>query len=275
MVTLTVDDRELIVTLMVGILRDLDAGGTHLGACTAAEALRLAQETPPDVAFLDVEMPGEINGIALGRQLKSRFPQLNIVIITGHAEYALDAFSLDASGYLLKPLTREAVAHQLSVLRFGREQRRTPAVQIRCFGSFEVFSDGVPLDFSYSKSKELLACLVDHQGALCSNDTLIGCLWPDEPADQQTKARLRKYVKDLKDAFAAVGAADVIRHQERIGIGLDISRLDCDYFRYLRGDAAAARQYQGKYMTQYEFAEETRCALLDAQARHSGDRSDA
>ena len=103
---------------------------------------------------------------------------------------------------------------------------------------------------------------MDRQGALCSNDTLIGCLWPDEPADQQTKARLRKYVKDLKDAFGAVGAADVIRHQERVGIGLDVSRVDCDYFRYLRGEPAAIRQYHGKYMIQYEFAEETRSALL-------------
>ena len=269
MITLTVDDRELVVTLMLGILRDLDPDGTHLGACSAEEALRLARSKPIDVAFLDVEMPGEMNGITLGRQLKASQPRLNIVIITGHREYAMDAFSLDASGYLLKPLTREAVAHQLAVLRFGQSETHHSVVHIRCFGPFEVFADGVPLDFSYSKSKELLACLVDRQGALCSNDTLIGCLWPDEPADQQTKARLRKYVKDLKDAFAAVGAADVIRHQERVGIGLDVSRVDCDYFRYLRGDPAAIRQYHGKYMIQYEFAEETRAALL----RFASDRA--
>ena len=257
MITLTVDDRELVVTLMLGILRDLDPDGTHLGACSAEEALRLARLHPIDVAFLDVEMPGEMNGITLGRQLKASQPRLNIVI------------SLDASGYLLKPLTREAVAHQLAVLRFGQSEPHHSVVQIRCFGPFEVFADGVPLDFNYSKSKELLACLVDQQGALCSNDTLIGCLWPDEPADQQTKARLRKYVKDLKDAFAAVGASDVIRHQERVGIGLDVSRVDCDYFRYLRGDPAAIRQYHGKYMIQYEFAEETRAALL----RFTSDRT--
>ena len=224
----------------------------------------LARSQPPDVAFLDVEMPGEMNGIALGRQLKVALPRLNIVIITGHREYAMDAFSLDASGYLLKPLTREAVAHQLDVLRFERKETHQSMVQIRCFGPFEVFADGVPLDFSYSKSKELLACLVDHQGALCSNDTLIGCLWPDEPADQQTKARLRKYVKDLKDTFAAVGAADAIRHQERMGIGLDLTRVDCDYYRFLQGDPVAVHQFNGKYMTQYDFAEETREALIVA-----------
>lgn len=259
--TITVDDRELVVSLMLSILRKIDPDGTHLGACSSKEALRLAQENPLDVAFLDVEMSGEMNGLSLGKKLKSRYPRLNIVIITGHAEYAIDAFSLDASGYLLKPLTQEAVAHQLTVLRFGQEKPRQGMVQIRCFGLFEVFYKGVPLDFSYSKSKELLACLVDHQGALCSNDTLIGSLWPDEPADQQTKARLRKYIKDLKDTFAAIGAEGVIRHQERVGIGLDLTRVDCDYYRFLQGDPVAVHQFNGKYMTQYDFAEETQEAL--------------
>ncbi|MBQ2159081.1 MAG: response regulator, partial [Oscillospiraceae bacterium] len=56
--TLTVDDRELVVTQMNSILSRLDPDGVHLGATTGTEALRLAGESPLDVAFLDVEMPG-------------------------------------------------------------------------------------------------------------------------------------------------------------------------------------------------------------------------
>ena len=262
MYTLIVDDRELIVKLMLNIMGRLDPGGTHLGANNPDDALRLAKASPLDVAFLDVEMPGGMNGLALGKRLKALYPKLNIVIITGHQEYALDAFGLDASGYLLKPLTQEAVAHQLSVLRFDREMAHAGrSLRIRCFGAFEVYHNGVPLDFSYSKSKELLAVLIDRNGAICSNDTLIGCLWPDEPADQLTKARLRKCLKDLKDTFARVGFPDVIQHQERIGIGLDISHIDCDYYHYLQGDPSPMHQFEGKYMTQYTFAEETRAEL--------------
>ena len=44
MYTLTVDDRELVVTLMLGILRNLDPDGTHLGATDPQKALRLAKE---------------------------------------------------------------------------------------------------------------------------------------------------------------------------------------------------------------------------------------
>ena len=269
--TLTVDDRELVVTQMNSILSRLDPDGVHLGATTGTEALRLAGESPLDVAFLDVEMPGDLDGLSLGRRLRARYPRLNIVFITGHQEYAMNAFELDASGYLLKPLIQEAVAHQLSVLRFQIDGQQAGKIRIRCFGPFEAYCGGVPLDFSYSKSKELLACLVDHYGALCSNDTLIGTLWPDEPANQHTKARLRKCVKDLKDVFAAAGAADVIRHQERIGLGLDVSRLDCDYYRYLQGDPMAVHQFSGKYMTQYAFAEETRASLQYEQTSARGE----
>lgn len=261
MYTLTVDDRELVVTLMLEILYRLDPDGTHLGATTPEEALDLADESPLDVAFLDVEMPGKTNGLDLGRRLRRSYPKLNIVIITGYTDYAVEAFGLDASGYLLKPLTEEAVAHQLSVLRFDRGKSKEKQIRVRCFGSFEVFCNDVPLDFSYSKSKELLAILVDRDGAICSNDTLIGCLWPDEPANSQTKARLRKYVKDLRDSFAAAGAADIIRRQERVGIGLDVARFDCDYYRYLQGDPLAIHQFNGRYMDQYDFAEETRARL--------------
>lgn len=261
MITLTVDDRELIVTLMQNILRELDPKGTHLGAIHVKDALRLAKQTPLDVAFLDVEMPEEENGIALGKQLKKLHPRLNIVIITGHREYALDAFELDASGYLLKPLTQDAVAHQLSVLRFDRE-KRGKSLRLRCFGTFEAYHNGKPLAFSYSKTKELLACLVDRRGAVCSNDVLVGCLWPEEPVNQLTKGRLRKYLKDLKDTFARAGISELILHQERVGIGLDVSGLDCDYYRYLQGDPAAVSQFRGLYMSQYDFPEETRGELV-------------
>ena len=261
MYTLTVDDRKLVVEAMLSILKEIDPSGTHTGSTDPDEAIKMSENEPLDIAFLDIEMPGSINGLSLGKKLKERFPKLNIVIITGHKEYALDAFEIDASGYLLKPFTKAAVAHQLSVLRFERENPPEGKITIRCFGTFEAFYNDVPLDFSFSKSKELLACLVDHKGSLCTNDTLIGCLWPNEPADQRTKARLRKYVKDLKDVFAKVGLPDAIKHQERIGIGLDSSMLDCDYFRYLDGDPVAVHQFRGQYMSQYDFAEETRSAL--------------
>ena len=54
MYTLTVDDRELTVKLLLSILRKLDPKGTHIGATSPEEALRQIKDRQVDVAFLDV-----------------------------------------------------------------------------------------------------------------------------------------------------------------------------------------------------------------------------
>lgn len=71
------------------------------------EALRLIDELAPDVAFLDIQMPG-LNGLELARRLAagagpgSTAPQ--VVFTTAHEEYALQAFDSEAFDYLLKPI---------------------------------------------------------------------------------------------------------------------------------------------------------------------------
>lgn len=56
-----------------------------------------------DVVFLETLLP-RLSGIVLAKQLKQELPNLNIVFITAHKEYALDAYNLNALDYLLKPL---------------------------------------------------------------------------------------------------------------------------------------------------------------------------
>ncbi|HEY4290393.1 MAG TPA: LytTR family DNA-binding domain-containing protein [Puia sp.] len=68
------------------------------------DAVELIRACQPDVLFLDIEMPG-INGLQLARQLKN--PQLLLVFITSHAEFAVDGYELEAFDYLLKPFTPE------------------------------------------------------------------------------------------------------------------------------------------------------------------------
>jgi DNA-binding LytR/AlgR family response regulator len=72
-------------------------------ATNGAEALMLADEFSPDVAFLDVRMP-KLDGLEAARQLclKERPPL--IVFVTAYDAYALDAFETAAIDYLLKPV---------------------------------------------------------------------------------------------------------------------------------------------------------------------------
>lgn len=70
-------------------------------AANGMEALALAAQHRPDIAFLDIRMPG-MGGIDAARQLYNR---CHIVFVTAYDQYALDAFEQGAIDYLLKPVT--------------------------------------------------------------------------------------------------------------------------------------------------------------------------
>ena len=72
-------------------------------AANGAEALKLADEFSPDVAFLDVRMP-HIDGLEAARQLCTQEHPPLIVFVTAYDAYALDAFEAAAIDYLLKPV---------------------------------------------------------------------------------------------------------------------------------------------------------------------------
>jgi DNA-binding LytR/AlgR family response regulator len=75
-------------------------------AANGVEAVALAEQHKPDIAFLDIRMPG-MGGIEAARQL---YKGSHIVFVTAYDQYALDAFEQGAMDYLLKPVTAERLA---------------------------------------------------------------------------------------------------------------------------------------------------------------------
>jgi DNA-binding NarL/FixJ family response regulator len=79
-------------------------------ASDGEEALRLVEQHRPDVAVLDIQMPG-VSGIEATRQIKARFPEVRVLILTAYDEepYVLALLQAGASGYLLKSAEAEAL----------------------------------------------------------------------------------------------------------------------------------------------------------------------
>jgi DNA-binding LytR/AlgR family response regulator len=75
-------------------------------AANGVEAVELAQQHKPDIAFLDIRMPG-MGGIEAARKL---YDKCHIVFVTAYDQYALDAFEQGAMDYLLKPVSAERLA---------------------------------------------------------------------------------------------------------------------------------------------------------------------
>lgn len=82
-------------------------------AANGVEAVALGERYRPDIAFLDIRMPG-MSGIEAARQLYQRS---HIVFATAYDQYALDAFEQGALDYLLKPVSAERLATTCTRLR--------------------------------------------------------------------------------------------------------------------------------------------------------------
>ena len=219
------------------------------------DALDFAKEHHVDVAFLDVEMVS-MNGVELAERLQLHHPDINIVFSTGYGHYRDAAFELHASGYLTKPITCEKVKKELDNLR--RPVWNPKRVRIRAFGNFEVYLDGNPINFKYSKTKEMLAYLVDRKGALCTNGEIIAILFED---DNGHEAYFRSLRKDLTDVLESAGCGEIIS-QQRGRIGIVPNLVDCDYFNWCDGMRSMSNAFQGEYMTQYSWGEYTTAMLL-------------
>ena len=220
------------------------------------DALIFAAESHVDVAFLDVEMIG-MNGVELAERLKLHHPDINIIFSTGYGHYRDAAFDLHASGYLTKPITPEKVKKELENLR--RPVRDSKRIRIRAFGNFEVYLDGSPISFKYSKTKEMLAYLVDRKGSLCTNGEIMAVLFED---DNGHEAYFRSLRKDLTDILEAAGCSGILS-QQRGRIGIVPEQVECDYFNWCSGKRSGSNAFHGEYMTQYSWSEYTNAMLLN------------
>lgn len=93
-------------------------------AQSVREAMALIAALDYDVIFLDVQMPGS-TGLELARTLKAQKPQLGVVFVSAHENYAVDAFAIDVVDYLLKPVSPERIAE--TVRRLLERQEPTEA----------------------------------------------------------------------------------------------------------------------------------------------------
>ena len=222
-------------------------------ATDAIDAI-VEQSLAPDIAFCDIEMPG-LSGLEFAVRLKTLSPKTRIVFVTGYDSYAVQAFKLKVHGYLMKPLQASDVLEEIKYLPHPPEPVPDKLV-VQCFGHFEVFWQGKPLRFSRSKTKELLAYLVDREGAYCTSGEIICALWEDETEISKAKTYLRVLINDLTGALNAIGMRDTLL-KRRGQWAVDCDRLDCDYYRMLSGDMEAVNAYTGQYMVDYSWAEFT------------------
>ncbi|MCR5107307.1 MAG: response regulator [Lachnospiraceae bacterium] len=270
---LIVDDEVFASKQLERVIKNVDKSADITISNNYIDALKQMDEKKPELVFLDIQMPG-MNGLKLASKIKNINPKVNIVMVTAYKEYAYEAHQLYVSGYILKPAGETKIREVYDHLRIPITREPDKEVDnaafvrkmidlekndlfIRCFGNFEVFYKGQPLKFKRSYTKEVLAYLIDLNGATCTTTEICSILWEDEMTnDSKSKMGYFRHIwSDLKDTLAKIGHEDMLFHT-RNAYAVIPGKINCDYYMALRKNKDAIALYQGIYMQNYSWAEE-------------------
>ena len=109
---LLVDDHKIVRQGVRAFLQTLADISVVAEADSGAEAVISAEKNRPHVILMDLEMPGELDGIAATRQIRKNHPEMQVIVVTSHHqdEYIFPAVRAGAISYLLKDIEPDELA---------------------------------------------------------------------------------------------------------------------------------------------------------------------
>ena len=220
---------------------------------SSLSALSAARSNEVDIAVLSAETP-ELGGIDLGQYLTEMYPLVNLIFLSKDKQKSYEAMNMHASGYLLRPAGRDRIKREMEDLRHPDVQKNQKRVFAQTFGNFELFVDGDPVRFKYSRTKEVVAVLVNNCGAQTTNGEIIACLWEDDGDPEKKASYLSNLRQDLQNTFNSLKLTGII-HKQRGSMAIARDKVECDLFEWLEKKKESKYQYLGDYMNQYSWAE--------------------
>jgi PAS domain S-box-containing protein len=223
---LVVDDNEVNLEYMAAILSN--AGHRAITAASGAEALRVLEETPPDAALLDIQMPG-MSGIELGSKIRDyaggRYdPNLPLVALTAFDSEEVGKSGVDFDSVFEKPID---VSKLLSFLDGAVDRREAPSAEVfakRWAGRMAEGERGLALALGETPALGLRL-----REALSSNDgesfrsaaRALGVHF-SRLGDERDSAAIRRLSLAFADEDKAVLACRVERLEANWGLALDM-----------------------------------------------------
>ena len=252
------DDRQTLQNTLV-MCRGRPQITSVEGFSSPLEALKWIESHPVELAILDINMPG-MSGLTLAQTIREKYERAAIFFLTAHRQYAVDAWSVHATGYILKPLTEERLAQELDYAAEWRagigEKSSGSRVEVKTFGNFDLIVDGRKVSFARSKAKELLAGLIDRRGIRITRAEAFRLLWGDEEYSRPKQKMLDVIIRSLRATLEENQAGQILQLEQGT-LRIVPEELDCDYYRLLKGEGDAIREFQGEYMSAYAWASST------------------
>ncbi|WP_145152796.1 response regulator [Paenibacillus xylanexedens] len=234
-----IDDEEDaldLLEILLGQMGNVEIAGRYLNPIQALEDL---SRTMVDAVFLDIQMPG-MKGTEAARRIRSISPDLPIIFTTAYAEYALEAFEIDSTDYLLKPFTVNRL--QTTVARITKnlykqasspELKKPSVPSVLSLGGFHIVSlgeTGKEVIWKTKKERELCAFLIHHEGKRVSAAVIIEALWPGYDLEK-AKSYLYTCLSYLRRSLTEHEVAIHIRKGNQ-GFSADLNDITIDVSQF-------------------------------------------
>lgn len=254
MVIYLIDDEDDALELLEMAVKDAVSDAEVICFNDPVKAVDEARIKKPDVVFTDIQMP-EMTGLQLCMNLKKFNPRLNVIFVTAYSEYSMEAVSLHASGYVMKPINARKVKEELDNLLYSIDETQD-GFYARTFGIFNFMKNGKAITFKREKSRELLALLVDKECAI-SNEQIAAYLFEDRPYDAKAQNQITTIISELRRSLREVGGEHLLIKTWGY-IQLDKNAFRCDAYDYWEGKPYAINLFHGEYMEDFSWAEDSK-----------------
>lgn len=247
-----VDDDPKCLSSTLALLKKSECVSEAIGFQSATEALAYIKLNYVPVLILDIRMPG-MDGLSLAAKALAINPKVNIIFLTTYSHYLPQAFSLHASGYVLKPLDEGKLENEFRNLRSPIDEDKM-GFYAQTFGSFKFFYNGDQHIFKNDFETEIMAYLVNANGKRVTAEKVASDLEKDIESVEST-------IQSIIDQFFDLGE-DGVLFKTKKGYFLDMSLISSDVQNALKGVMEAKYLFTGEYLSQYKWAHERQKELI-------------
>lgn len=206
-----------------------------------------------DLLFIDIDMWPR-NWKSVIADLRNTDKTVFIVAITSRSDIYEDCYKCNVLNVLKKPVKIAKINELLDFLGGIRATDANDTIEIKTFGSFAVIVNGKPMKFSRSKSKEILAYLIDKQGTTVTRKTLAAEVMNEDNYDERVINNLNTNIHWLKKDLKSVGILRILYNSNGV-LAINPSEFTCDLYLAMSGDKEILKQYRGEYLYEYSWAE--------------------
>lgn len=284
--TILIDDENPAIAKLKSLLKPYNEYEVCGEFTDANQALEHIRDLSPQVAFIDIAMPG-MNGMELATALhKELGRKIYIVFVTAHDEYALQAFDLWATDYLLKPVGRARFYQTIQRLNSFLNSKVEDAViipekktMVHLFGKLEVCATKKNMGkWRTAKVRELFAFFLHNRNRSIYRDTLLETMWEDmSPSQALSNLNTSNYY--LRQHLDKIDSDITLLYESGYySIDLGSAVCDADEFEKIELEAGilsdkninqivtGAALYRGRYL------EDVKCTWADLEREHYASR---